>query len=54
MVVNGGASSLTFDERYFGAIGGEVRMESADYQTAASRYDIIIAGGASHLTIDTI
>ena len=51
--VRGGASKLTFDEQYAGAIGGEVRWQSPDYASATDRYEIEIGGGASDLTIDS-
>jgi hypothetical protein len=51
--VRGGASKLIFDEQYFGAIGGGVRLATAGHSSAADRYDIVIAGGASRLTVET-
>jgi hypothetical protein len=52
--VGGGAAKLAFDAQYFGAIGGPTRLETAGYTEATDRYDIEIAGGAAHLTIDTL
>ena len=49
--VVGGATNLTFDEKHFGAIGGEVNLQSPDYDDAANRYDIEVTGGANNLTI---
>ena len=49
--VVGGATNLTFDEKHFGAIGGDVNLQSPDYDAAANRYDIEITGGANNLTI---
>jgi hypothetical protein len=51
--VRGGASKLIFDEQYFGAIGGGVRIATTDHSRAADRYDIVVAGGASRLTVET-
>jgi hypothetical protein len=51
--VRGGASKLTFDEQYAGAIGGEIRWQSPDFAAATDRYEIEIGGGASDLTIDS-
>ena len=48
----GGATNLTFDERHLGAIGGDVNLQSPDYDDAANRYDIEVMGGANNLTID--
>jgi hypothetical protein len=50
--VGRGASRLKLDEQHFGAIGGETRLETPDFQSAGRRYDICIAGGASNLMID--
>ena len=50
--VAGGSTNLAFDERRFGAVGGEVSLRSPDYESAADRYDVTITGGASGLTID--
>jgi hypothetical protein len=51
--VHGGASKLTFDEQHFGAIGGGVRLATTSHSSAADRYDIVIAGGASRLAVET-
>jgi hypothetical protein len=48
---SGGATNLTFDEKHFGAIGGDVNLQSPDYREAANRYDIEVTGGANNLTI---
>jgi hypothetical protein len=50
--VGGGASNLTFDDQRFGAVGGEVKLHSHDYNGAADRYDVSITGGANNLTLD--
>jgi hypothetical protein len=50
--VGRGASKLAFDDQRFGAIGGETRLQTPDYQSAADRYDIEVSGGASKLTVD--
>jgi hypothetical protein len=50
--VGRGASKLTFDDQHFGAIGGETRLQTPDYEGAADRYDIEVSGGASKLTVD--
>ncbi len=52
ILVGGGSTNLAFDERRFGAVGGEVSLQSPEYEGASDRYDIIITGGASGLTID--
>jgi hypothetical protein len=51
---SGGATNLTFDEKHFGAIGGEVSLQSPDYDDVANRYEIEVTGGANNLTIDEI
>jgi hypothetical protein len=50
--VQGGISSLTLDEQRFGALSGQPRLETPGYREATSRYDIQIAGGASHVAIE--
>jgi hypothetical protein len=50
--VGGGSTNLAFDEKRFGAVGGEVSLQSPDYEGASDRYDITITGGASNVTID--
>jgi hypothetical protein len=49
--VGGGVSKLALDDQHFGAIGGETRRESPDYAEATDRYEIVITGGASNVTI---
>jgi hypothetical protein len=48
---SGGTTNLTFDEKHFGAIGGDVNVQSPYYRDAANRYDIEVTGGANNLTI---
>ena len=50
--VSGGSTNLVFEDQRFGAIGGETRLETPDFERASSRYDICIAGGTSNFTID--
>jgi hypothetical protein len=47
----GGATNLTFDEKHFGAIGGDVNVQSPDYDAVANRYAFEVTGGANNLTI---
>jgi hypothetical protein len=51
--VGAGASALTFDDRFYGSIGGELRLDTPDHKGATNRYDVRIDGGASHLVIRT-
>lgn len=51
--VNGGISHLTFDDLYYGSIGGGIRLETPAYKDQAERYDIRIRGGVSNLTVRT-
>ena len=51
--VGRGASRLAFDEQRFGAIGGETRLQTGDYEDATDRYDVEVTGGASKLTVDS-
>ena len=48
----GGATHLTFDEKHFGVIGGDVNLRGPDYDDAANRYYFEVMGGANNLTID--
>ena len=50
--VRGGISRLTLDDQRFGALGGQTRVTTGAWRQAASGYDIEIAGGASHLTVE--
>jgi hypothetical protein len=49
--VGGGASQLMFDDQHYGSIGGEIRLATPAYKTAADRYDIIVGGGVSNLVV---
>jgi hypothetical protein len=51
--VGRGVSNLAFDEQRFGAFGGEMRLQTNDYDGATDRYDVEVTGGASKLSIDT-
>jgi hypothetical protein len=48
----GGATHLTFDEKHFGVIGGDVNLRDPDYDDAANRYYFEVMGGANNLIID--
>jgi hypothetical protein len=50
--VDGGATNLTFDDRHIGAAGGELDLQSRDYDGAADRYDIAITGGANNVNVE--
>jgi hypothetical protein len=50
--VRGGISKLALDDQRFGAIGGQTRVTTGAWHQATSGYDIEIAGGASHLTVE--
>jgi hypothetical protein len=50
--VDGGATNLTFDDRHIGAAGGELDLQSRDYDATTDRYDITVTGGANNLSID--
>jgi hypothetical protein len=50
--VSGGATKLKFDDRRIGASGGEVNLQSWNYEGATERYDIAVRGGANNLSID--
>jgi hypothetical protein len=50
--VQRGAAHLVFDGQHFGAVGGEVRMESPQ-AGGAGGYDIHVGAGARYLTVAT-
>ncbi len=50
--VDGGATNLTFDDRHIGAAGGELDLQSGDYDGAADRYEIAVTGGANNMSIE--
>jgi hypothetical protein len=50
--VRGGATKLKFDDRRIGASGGELDLQSRNYEGATDRYDIAVTGGANNLSID--
>lgn len=49
--ISGRVNHLIFDNRHIGVVEGETRIESRNFKTAASRYEIYIAGLGSHLVI---
>lgn len=49
--VRRGASQLIFDEERFGALGGDIRLNSSKGDRSSGRYDIEVGGGASRLRI---
>jgi hypothetical protein len=51
--VRGGISRLAMDGQEFGAIGGQVRLQSREYQDSGDHYALEITGGASRLTVET-
>jgi hypothetical protein len=51
--VRGGLSKLTMDGHEFGAIGGQLRLESRGMADGADHYALEITGGASRLDIGT-
>ena len=53
LFVVGGSTNLTFDDQRFGAVGGEVNLQSANYDGVPERYDITITGGTSNVTLDS-
>ena len=52
--VNGGSQNLSLDDQRFGAVGGQTVWQSANYETAANRYDITILRGARAVTVDVV
>jgi len=52
VTVSGGAVNLSFDGRQSHAVG-TLTAQSSDYDSAASRYQIQINGGACNVTVDS-
>ncbi|HEU5090131.1 MAG TPA: hypothetical protein VFT99_21900, partial [Roseiflexaceae bacterium] len=52
IAVRGGSSRLTLDEQHFGGIGGNTHLETPGASLSPDRYDVVIEGGASNLTVE--
>lgn len=48
-----GVAELRFDQQAWGAVGGELRLETPEASQAPDRYEIEIASGAAHLEVST-
>jgi hypothetical protein len=47
-----GSSKLEFDDEAFGAVGGRLRLISDGFEEAiGGRYDVVVGGGASRLSV---
>ena len=53
LAVRGGVSKLAMDGQEFGAIGGQLRLQSREYQDGGDHYALELTGGASRLTVET-
>jgi DNA-binding MarR family transcriptional regulator len=49
--VTGGLSKLRLDGRQVGSVGGAL-LDSAGYDAAADRYELVVEGGASRITVE--
>lgn len=49
--LKGWSTVLVFDDQTYSQVGAGVRLQSPDYEDAAQRYDIEVAGSASMVTI---
>ena len=49
--VSGGVSNLVFDNQYYSSIGGGIHVNTPDYQAENNRYEIVISGAVSNLSI---
>jgi class 3 adenylate cyclase len=52
--VDGGSRTLILDDQRFGAVGGQTIWQSANWETAANRYEVSILRGARAVTVDTV
>lgn len=50
--VRGGASHMRFEDQRFEVDGGEISLETPNFESATQRYDICIAGGVNEFSID--
>jgi len=50
--IKGGASKLAFDGDALGAVGGPIRLQSEGFEEQPDRYEIMVGGGASNLTVE--
>ena len=51
--LKGWASAFVFDNQTFSALGNDVRLQSPDFEAAASYYDIEVSSSVSTVTITT-
>jgi hypothetical protein len=51
--LKGWASQLTFDDRTYGGVGNDLRLQSPGYEDAAGRYNVEISCSASDITLTT-
>ena len=49
--LKGWVSQLNFDDQSIGNAGNEIRLQSADYEVSAQRYDIETTGYAVNVTV---
>ncbi len=49
--VTGGLTRLSLDAQRIGSVGGGAVLDSAGYETAADRYELVVEGGASRITV---
>lgn len=49
--VEGGVSELALDDQRLGVVGGEVSLDGHDYANATNRYEVVVTGGASNLSV---
>jgi hypothetical protein len=50
--MSGGASNLTVDGDHRSVLSGDVSWSSENYGTATDRYDFVVSGGATNVSID--
>ncbi len=51
--IRGGVSNLRLDTQRLGSVGGTMSWQTPDYDTATSRYDFRLTGGASTITLSS-
>jgi hypothetical protein len=49
--VRGGVSNLIFDDQHYSSIGNGIHIDTPDYYSETNRYDIVVSGGVSNLSL---
>lgn len=53
LTVNNGANNLSFGRQFFGALGGNVVLETPGYEDTTNKYEIFVFSGVDQMTVRT-